>query len=228
MVRSLASTSKVSVTTHVVDLGCGVGASLCYLADRLSIRGTGITLSPVQARLATERVRDAGLSDRIACVEADYCDLPAGIGQADLAYAVESFVHGPAPDRFFAECHRLVRPGGLLVICDDVRRSATGAAASRAIDRFCRGWHINALLHTDELRALARSAGFEHESTVDLTSALEIGRLRDRAIDVLGAVCRWLPLGTSRIDYLLGGAALQKCLARGWIGYDLSVFRRIG
>src|SRR5512145_2989557 len=30
---------------HVVDLGCGVGASLCHLAERLSIRATGITLS---------------------------------------------------------------------------------------------------------------------------------------------------------------------------------------
>ena len=28
---------------HVVDLGCGVGASLCYLAERLPILGTGIT-----------------------------------------------------------------------------------------------------------------------------------------------------------------------------------------
>ncbi len=228
MARSLISISETSDTPHLVDLGCGVGASLCYLAERLPIRGTGITLSPVQARLAAERVRDAGLSGRVACIEADYCDLPASVGPADLAYAIESFVHGPAPERFFAECRRLVRPGGLLVICDDVRRSATGAAAARAIDRFCRGWRINALLHQDELRALARAAGFEHESTVDLTSALETRRLRDRAIGVLGAVCGWLPVGTGRFDYLLGGAALQECLACGWIGYDLSAFRRLG
>ena len=37
--------SGVTGTPHVVDLGCGVGASLCYLAKRLPIRGTGITLS---------------------------------------------------------------------------------------------------------------------------------------------------------------------------------------
>jgi cyclopropane fatty-acyl-phospholipid synthase-like methyltransferase len=205
-----------------------VGASLCYLAERLPIRGTGITLSPVQARLAAERIREAGLSGRVACIEGDYCDLPASVGPADLAYAIESFVHGPAPDRFFAECRRLVRPGGLLVICDDARRSATGAAATRAIDRFCGGWRINALLHRDELHALARAAGFEHESTIDLTAAIETGRARDRANDALAAVCGWLPIGTRRFDYLLGGAALQQCLARGWVGYDLSAFRRLG
>jgi tocopherol O-methyltransferase len=137
-------------------------------------------------------------------------------------------VHGPDPDRFFAECRRLVRPGGLLVICDDVRRSATGTAARRAIDRFCRGWRINALLHRDELQTLARAAGFEHESTIDLTFALETGRVRDRAIGVLSAVWSWLPIGAGRFDHLLGGAALQECLTRGWVGYDLSVFRRRG
>ena len=74
---------------------------------------------------------------------------------------------------------------------------------------------------------LARTAGFEHESTVDLTSALELRRVRDRAISVLGTVCDWFSVSTPRLDYLLGGSALQQCLARGWVGYDLSVFRRI-
>ena len=228
MVRAQISTPGTADAPHIVDLGCGVGASLCYLAERLPVRGTGITLSPVQARLAAECIRDAGLSSRVTCVEADYCDLPASVEPADLAYAIESFVHGRDPDRFFAECRRLVRPGGLLVICDDVRRSATGAAARRAIDRFCRGWRINALLHRDELQTLARAAGFEHESTIDLTFALETGRVRDRAIGVLSAVWSWLPIGAGRFDHLLGGAALQQCLTRGWVGYDLSVFRRRG
>ena len=211
---------------HVVDLGCGVGASLCYLAEQLPISGTGVTLSSVQARLGNQRARDHGLSDRVTCMEGDFGRLPPGIEHADLAYAIESFVHSPAPDRFFAECSRLVRPGGLLVICDDVTRSVTDVAASRAIDRFCQGWHVNALLHQEEWRRLARVAGFEHESTVDLTPALELRRVRDRAIGVLGAVCDWFSISTPRLDYLLGGAALQQCLARGWVGYELSVFRR--
>jgi len=213
---------------HVVDLGCGVAASLCYLAARLpSIRGTGITVSPVQARIALERIHAAGCAARVRCLEGDYCDLPAGLEPADLAYAIESFVHGAAPDRFFAECRRIVRSGGVLVICDDFRRSTDDPAAARAIERFRSGWHVNTLLHRDELRALARDAGFERESTTDLSSYLEIGRARDRAAELLLAVARWLPWTPARLDYLLGGSALQASLARGWIGYDLVVFRRL-
>ena len=41
---------------RALDLGCGVGASLLYLAERLSIEGIGITLSPLQVELARNRV----------------------------------------------------------------------------------------------------------------------------------------------------------------------------
>ncbi len=223
LARSLGATP--ARVPHVLDLGCGIGASLCYLADRLPIRGTGVTVSPVQARLAARRIRDARLADRLTCLEADFSHLPDGVGPVDLAYAIESFVHASAPDRFFAQCGRVVRSGGLLVICDDFMRPPTTVAAARAVERFCRGWHINTLLGQDELRTLARAAGFEHHSTVDLSPWLEVRRPRDRAIALLDALLGWLPLG-ERFDYLAGGSALQQCLARGWIEYDLTVFRR--
>jgi len=222
--RRLISTSGIA--PHVVDLGCGVGASLCRLAGRLPVRGTGITVSGVQARLAARRIAEAGLSGRVACIEGDYCDLPTSVAQADLAYAIESFVHGPAPDRFFSQCRRLIRPAGLLVVCDDVRRSTSDPAAARAIERYTRGWRVNTLLHRDELYGLAHAAGFEHESTTDLTQFLETRRPRDRAIGVLVAMVGRLPLYGGRFGPLLGGSALQTCLERGWIGYDFMVFRR--
>ncbi|MCY4122495.1 MAG: methyltransferase domain-containing protein [Acidobacteria bacterium] len=209
----------------VVDLGCGVGGSLCYLAERFPIRGTGVTLSPVQARLATERIRAAELQDRIQCLEGDYGHAGLGLPAADLVYAIESFVHGPDPAAFFAQCARIVRPGGLLVICDDVLRPLGGRAARRAVDRFRRGWRINTLLNREELRALASAAGFAHRSTRDLTSFLEIGRPRDRLIGLLAALVAWLPVDT-RLGHLTGGSALQTCLRRGWIGYDLALFQR--
>ena len=210
---------------RVLDLGCGVGSSLCYLAEHTPIQGTGVTLSPVQARLAMQRVHDLGMTDRIRCVEADYCDLPDLVGVVDLAYAIEAFVHGPDPNRFFAECSRRVRPRGLLVICDDFRRTTTDPAATATVERFRRGWHINTLVDRGELRAVAASAGFQHELTVDLTSYLELGRVRDRVIDALVALAGWLPAVERRYDHLIGGSALQTCLSMGWIGYDLAIFR---
>jgi SAM-dependent methyltransferase len=225
-IAALVPRLPASPTPHLVDLGCGVGTSLCYLAARLPIRGTGITLSPLQARLAAQRIRDAQLAGQLTCIEGDYCALPPHIERADLAFAIESFVHGPAPGAMLAAWARLIRPGGMLVMCDDFKRRTDSAAAMRAIDRFRRGWHINTLLSRDELQACARAAGFEHESSVDLSPWLEIRRARDRIINRLCAMAELLGLGGRRLDFLLGGRALQECLAHGWIGYDFTVFRR--
>lgn len=211
----------------VVDLGCGVGGSLRHLAARLPIRGVGVTLSPVQARLAAERIRAAGLADRIRCVAGDYADPGLDLPAADLVYAIESFVHGPDPAAFFAQCARIVRTGGLLIVCDDVLRPAGGRRARRAVDRFRRGWRINALPDRDGLHALAAAAGFEHVATRDLTPFLELNRPRDRALGLLAALAGWLPV-EARMGHLTGGAALRTCLRRGWIGYDLALFRSVG
>jgi cyclopropane fatty-acyl-phospholipid synthase-like methyltransferase len=225
LVRGLATGSGAA--PHVLDLGCGVGGSLCYLASRLPVRATGVTVSAVQAQWAARRIADAGLSDRVACLEADFCNLPPGVGQADLAYAIEAFVHAPSPHLFFDQCRSVVRPCGLLVICDDFRRPTPDANARRTVDRFARGWRINTLLDSGELDAIAGAAGFERESTTDLTPWLDVRRPRDRAIAALSALFGRLPIYGSRFGPMLGGSALQVCLERGWIGYDFVVFRRV-
>jgi SAM-dependent methyltransferase len=210
---------------HVVDLGCGVGATLCYLARDLPIRGTGITVSPLQAELAQRRAREAGLTERVSFIEGDFMHLP-GVPPADVAIAIESFVHAPSADAFFAQCRDLVRPGGALVICDDCRMPTADPRAAAALAQFRRGWHINSLLEAAELHALARAAGFAHEGTTDLSGYLELDRPRDRAVNVFLALFGWLPLQRTPFGHLVGGSALQRCLLRGWVSYDLAVFRR--
>jgi SAM-dependent methyltransferase len=224
LARTLVATSPAPL--HVIDLGCGVAASLCYLAERLPVRGTGVTVSPVQARLAAGRIREAGLSSRVSCVEGDFTALDPLIGPADLAFAIESFVHGASAQRFLAECARVLRTGGLLAICDDFKAAGAGPEAERTLGRFRRGWRINTLLSVEELRTAAEAAGFEFRAATDLTPFLELGRARDRAVAVLDGVCRWFPPAADAFGHLIGGSALQTCLARGWVAYEFVVLRR--
>ena len=72
----------------ILDLGCGVGASLEYLVSGTGVAAKGVTNSGVQARLATSR-----LAGRAAIWELDFYTAPLG-GQVDLAYATSrSYTH---------------------------------------------------------------------------------------------------------------------------------------
>ena len=235
---TLRAAAPTGGAVTVADFGCGVGATLCSLAERFpALRGVGVTLSPLQARLARDRIAQRGLDDRIACREGDFCDLsldlpvPAAsasdLPAVDLIYAIESFVHGTNPAYFFIQGARRLRPGGWLIICDDLVRPAANQppAAARTIRRFRRGWRINTLVDRNELRTLAAGGGFVHEPTVDLTPHLEVRRPRDHAIALLAAATRLLPFN-GPLGHLTGGAALATGLQRGWLGYDLAIFRR--
>ena len=212
---------------RVLDLGCGVGASLCYLAGLWPLTGTGITLSPVQARVAAGRIEVLSLGDRVRVVEGSYTALPDSVGTVDAAYAIESFVHGPDPKAFFAEAARVIRPGGVLAICDDIARPTDDPRARRTLARFCRGWHVHSLVTQAQLQGLAAAAGFTHVATTELTPWLQLGRPRDVLVDLLLPLVAWLPLEHTRLGHLDGGRALQGALTRGWLGYDLTVFRRV-
>ena len=210
----------------VLDLGCGIGASLAHIARERPVRGIGVTLSRLQARVGTARIAAAGLADRVCLVEGDFCALPVGVATADLAYAIDSFVHGPAPERFFADAARAIRPGGRLVICDDVRTDGGDARAAGTLRQFARGWHVNALLTPEALERHAARAGFRLASRTDLTPWLELRRPRDRAVALLAAIAGRMPRLPSGLAPLIGGAALQRGLARGWIAYHCAVFTR--
>lgn len=211
---------------RVLDLGCGVGASLGYLASVLPVQGVGVTLSPVQVAAGAARLAAMGVDDRVRLVEGSFTALPAEVGTADLAYGIESFVHGPDPARFFTEAARVIRPGGLLLVCDDHAVPSHDAGAPAALARFCRGWHVQSLVDAATLARLADEAGFDQTGAIDLTPWLQLGRPRDIAIDLLLPLIAWLPLERTRLGHLDGGRALQRGLKRGWLQYRLTTFRR--
>jgi cyclopropane fatty-acyl-phospholipid synthase-like methyltransferase len=216
---------------HVLDLGCGVGGGLFYLAEygARPVSATGITLSPTQVRLAREAARSRGLSSQCTFREGSFLDLPP-VGPVDLAYAIEAFVLASDPAQFFREAAAALRPGGRLVIIDDMLEpSAHGAGDERArrwVQTFQDGWQASGLRSADTVRSLARAAGFVCRSDRDLTPALHLDRLRDRLIAWGVVPLRPLLWRWAYFRGLIGGHALQQCLKRGLVRYRCLVFER--
>ncbi len=57
---------------RLLDIGCGWGGLLIYAAKHYGVEADGITLSPQQAKLARERIKEAGLENRCHVEICDY------------------------------------------------------------------------------------------------------------------------------------------------------------
>jgi cyclopropane fatty-acyl-phospholipid synthase-like methyltransferase len=214
----------------VVDLGCGLGASLLYLADRTNLHGEGITISPVQAAGAAKLIAQVGAGDRVHCREGNFLALPDDLaGRADLTFSIEAFIHSPDAGRYFHEAARSLRPGGKLLICDDFLTTAAPPAAPRAARRlaeFRTGWRVGSLLTVEQVRTIADAHGLSLHRDLDLTPMLELRRLRDRGVSILVALGRTFRQDSDYWQSLIGGDALQWALTHGLLNYRLLELHR--
>jgi tocopherol O-methyltransferase len=116
-------------TTHkpqdILDVGCGIGGSSLYLAEKFGARVTGITLSPVQANRAKDRARAAGLQAKTDFQVANALNIPFPDNSFDLIWSLESGEHMPDKVKFLQECHRVLKPGGKLIFVTWCHRPIT-------------------------------------------------------------------------------------------------------
>ena len=159
----------------VLDVGCGTGEPARYLATEHDVRVLGITTSAVGVRRAVERAAAAGLSGRASFEVRDGTDNGLPDASFDRVWVLESSHLMPARDRLIAECARVLRPGGRLVLCDIVRRREIPFAevrARRAEFAVLRAAFGEARMDPlDDYAALARANGLVVEQIEDLTAA---------------------------------------------------------
>ena len=124
-----------------LDIGCGWGALVMHAATNHGVDATGITLSENQFRLATERIRAAGLQDRCRVLLQDYRDHP-GEAFYDKVASVGMFEHVGLKNlpTYFGVVRRLLRERGLFlnhgITSSDTHNRAVGLGGGEFIDRY--------------------------------------------------------------------------------------------
>ena len=217
--------SAFQMNAQIADLGCGVGASLFYIYDRLQRPNTayGLTISPVQARLAKKLAADRN----IIFAEGDFSYVPFANESLDVIYSVEAIAHAVEPDLYFREAGRLLRKGGRLILLDDCKSAKTLSDNETIwLRSFMDGWHVPGVRTADEYTTMADEHDLVLIKNLSLTPFLKLRNLPDALARILLAIGKAIPLNHAIIPSMLGSMALQQCLHMGITDYRFLVFEK--
>jgi cyclopropane-fatty-acyl-phospholipid synthase len=120
-------------TDHVLEIGTGWGGFALHAARHYGCRVTTTTISRNQYDLARQRIAEAGLEDRITLLLEDYRDLT---GQYDKLVSIEMIeaVGHRYFDTYFAQCARLLKPEGQMLLQAITIADQRYEAARRSVD----------------------------------------------------------------------------------------------
>ena len=118
--RALREAVTPEAPQQILDIACGTGDFSLAIARRMhpDSRVTGLDLSEGMLAVMREKVEEAGLRERISCLQGDSEALPFPDGRFDvatIAFGIRNFEYREAALR---EILRVLRPGGRLVILE--------------------------------------------------------------------------------------------------------------
>src|SRR5271168_2569101 len=116
--QELAAMMAPSATEHVIDIGSGLGGPSRYLAATYGCRVSGVDLTPEFIATANALTARVGLNDKVDFRVGSALDLPFPNASFDCAWSQNVAMNIENRPRYYAEMHRVLRPGGRLAIQD--------------------------------------------------------------------------------------------------------------
>ena len=163
IVESYLSRIEFPTTARVLEIGCGTGAVTRALASRPEVaEAVGVDPSPVFIAKAGELATKFG---NVVFEQGDGRALRFPDGGFDTVVVHTTLCHIPQPERVLAEAARVLRPQGILAVCDGDYATITVALGESDPLQACieavKAAFINDVWLVRRLPKLLRSAGFE-------------------------------------------------------------------
>jgi SAM-dependent methyltransferase len=224
----LAREAGLPPRPRVLDAGCGFGGTMFHWQRRVGGSYDGLTLSKVQVDVAERHARRRGIAD--ACrFELRSYDQPLE-RRYDAAVAIESLIHAPDLARTAANLAAALRPGGLLLVLDDMAARDLDVARPADAALVRANWGCPGRFPTDgDFRAAIEQAGMTVICEEDMSPLM---RCRSEALlhrqeRTYTLLRRAIPLAPARsvLSAFLGGVALERLHGSGDVGYRLIVAR---
>lgn len=158
----------------ILDAGCGLGTTSRYMAlRRPDACFYGVTVTPWQIEMGEKLNKEAGLTDQISLLRADYQNLPVAQEAFDAVFAVESACYAERNDkaRFLNEMARVLRPGGKLVVVDGFRKNSRPLPRPLEFiyQKNMECWALKELADITQFKRALKAAGFKNIKVEDVS-----------------------------------------------------------
>ena len=176
---------------HVLEIGTGWGGFALHAAGRYGCRVTTTTISPSQFELARERVRAAGLEDRVTVLLEDYRDFAGRYDKLVSIEMIEAIGHQQF-EEFFRRAAARLAPGGAMLLQSIVIDDRHYARARDEVDFIKRyifpGCCIPSLGALSQAMAAASDLHIDDVEDIGLHYATTLGRWRENFLARLADV----------------------------------------
>jgi len=175
MIEEFLRWGNVTQPRKILDVGCGVGGSSLYLANKFGAEVTGITLSPVQVSRAKTRAIEAERAEQTRFYAADAMNPPFPNESFDLIWSLESGEHMPDKQRFLQTCFDLLKPGGIFLMATWCHRPESPELTPderNSLEKIYQAYHLPYIISISEYADLAKNVGFTAIETADWTEAV--------------------------------------------------------
>lgn len=168
LMKAIVSGADLYEGLWVLDAGCGIGGPAIWLASKLNMQISGVTISAMQVAEAQSKIKAADVSDRVQIIKGDYHQLSDLFKDHlfDRVLFLESLGHSGEPDKVISEAFAVTKPGGTIYIKDFYYKEPNNRdfaqRISKVIANIDKAYSYNTLNLPDTIRSL-RAAGFEIE-----------------------------------------------------------------
>jgi SAM-dependent methyltransferase len=212
---------------RVLDAGCGFGATLFKWQQKKEGSYIGYSNSSYQVKVARRIAHRLNAEEHcqfyLKSFEEEISD------QFDAIISVEALLHAPDPEAVLNNFTQNLRPGGRLIIVDDIPHQEI-VAQNITYQVLKNSWYLPEMRPVDDLLLTISKLGLELKLHRDLTPHIKLAasEIIESRLRSLNTIIKFMPFSWLRLFLQThrGGYALQKLYREGIMEYHLIVARK--